>query len=100
MRIMTTKQAADRLGVSRQQVHRLFATGRLAGQWIGKVLTFRVDSVEEYADKRYKRPAKVSTEVKEQLALELLNGQPIGEIADQIRAEVRLDSEAKRGGLS
>lgn len=56
---LTTKQAAERLGVNEQRVRALIGAGRLKAEKFGKAHVIREKDLAAVADRKAGRPAKV-----------------------------------------
>lgn len=60
MKLLTTPEAAERLGISLARVQQLIWKGRLPAQKIGRDYVINEDDLKLVADRRPGRPAKAS----------------------------------------
>ena len=59
MELLTTQEAADRLGVHRSRIHALIQSGRLPAQKFGNVYTIKAGDLKLVAERKPGRPPKV-----------------------------------------
>lgn len=63
MGLITTAQAADKLGISVRRVQELINTGRLPAQQFGRTYVVDEDDLKLVEDRKVGRPPKPKTEV-------------------------------------
>jgi excisionase family DNA binding protein len=62
MNLLTTKQAAERLGVTVTRVQQLIAAGRLPAQKMGRDFFIKEDDLKLVEDRKPGRPRKAQSE--------------------------------------
>jgi excisionase family DNA binding protein len=62
MELLTTQQAADKLGVHRSRVHALIKAGRLPAQKFGNVYMIRAADLKLVEERKIGRPPKAKDE--------------------------------------
>jgi excisionase family DNA binding protein len=62
MKLLTTKQAAERLGVTVTRVQQLIAAGRLPAEKMGRDYFIKEDDLQLVADRKPGRPRKAQSE--------------------------------------
>lgn len=62
MELLTTKQVAERLGISMARVHQLINEGRLPAEKIGRDYLIKEDDLKLVEDRKPGRPPKTETE--------------------------------------
>ncbi len=62
MNLLTTKEAAGRLGVSVRRVHALIQDGRLPAEKFGRDYMIKEEDLKLVADRKPGRPPKAKTE--------------------------------------
>ena len=65
MELLTTQDAADRLGVHRSRIHALIQAGRLPAQKFGSVYMIKEEDLKLVEDRKVGRPRKAQTETGE-----------------------------------
>jgi excisionase family DNA binding protein len=61
MKMLTTREAADKLGVSDTRIRQMILSGRLPASQFGKAHVIKEDDLKLVADRKPGRPAKVET---------------------------------------
>jgi excisionase family DNA binding protein len=62
MKLLTTKQAAERLGVSIGRIHQLINEGRLPAEKLGRDYVIREEDLKLVEDRKVGRPPKAKAE--------------------------------------
>ena len=62
MKLLTTKEAAERLGVTVTRVQQLIAAGRLPAEKMGRDFFIKEDDLKLVADRKPGRPRKAQAE--------------------------------------
>jgi excisionase family DNA binding protein len=62
MKLLTTKQAAERLGVTVTRVQQLIGAGRLPAEKMGRDYVIKEDDLKLVADRKPGRPRKAQNE--------------------------------------
>ncbi len=62
MGLLTTKQAAERLGISVPRIHQLINEGRLPAEKIGRDYVIREEDLKLVEERKVGRPAKAIAE--------------------------------------
>jgi excisionase family DNA binding protein len=62
MKLLTTKQAAERLSVSIGRIHQLINEGRLPAEKLGRDYVIREEDLKLVEDRKVGRPPKAKTE--------------------------------------
>ena len=63
MKLLTTKQAAERLGVSIGRIHQLINEGRLPAEKLGRDYVIREEDLKLVEGRKVGRPPKAKTEI-------------------------------------
>ncbi|HEU0144657.1 MAG TPA: helix-turn-helix domain-containing protein [Nitrososphaera sp.] len=63
MKLLTTKEVAERLGVSVRRVHALIQAERLPAGKFGRDYMIREEDLKSVADRKPGRPPKTKTEI-------------------------------------
>jgi excisionase family DNA binding protein len=61
MKMLTTREAADKLGVSDTRIRQMILSGRLPASQFGKAHVIKEDDLKLVADRKPGRPAKPKT---------------------------------------
>lgn len=61
MGLLTTKQAAERLGISIPRIHQLINEGRLPAEKIGRDYVIKEEDLELVGERKVGRPPKATT---------------------------------------
>lgn len=56
MELLSTKEAAERLGVTTARIRQLVQSGRLKGQKVGRDLVFTAEEIENFKPQKAGRP--------------------------------------------
>jgi excisionase family DNA binding protein len=64
MELLTTQQAADKLGVHRSRIHALIQAGRLPAEKFGNVYMIKESDLSLVEDRKVGRPPKAKDEKK------------------------------------
>lgn len=62
MGLLTTKQAAERLGISIPRIHQLINEGRLPAEKVGRDYVIKEEDLRLVEDRKVGRPPKAKTE--------------------------------------
>jgi excisionase family DNA binding protein len=62
MKLLTTKEVAERLGISVKRVQQLIAAGRLPAEKMGRDYFIKEDDLKLVADRKPGRPRKAQTD--------------------------------------